>query len=64
MVTEPAIEFSEESLTLFHRAERASARARRLLDENDRWRESVLRQFDYMFELGADFRRKRSGGPT
>ena len=64
MVTEPATEFSEESLTLFHRAELATAQARRLLDENDLWRQRVLRQLDYMFELGADFRRKRSAGPT
>jgi hypothetical protein len=59
MVTEPAAEFSEDLLTLFNRAEIASAQARRLLEENDRWRRSVLQQLDYMFELGADFRRKR-----
>jgi hypothetical protein len=60
MVAEPAIEYSQESLTLFNRAELASAQARRLLDENDRWRRSVMQQLDYMFELGAEFRRIRN----
>jgi hypothetical protein len=46
-------------LALFRRAEHASANARRLLDENDRWRQSVLQQLDYMFELGTEFRRAR-----
>ncbi len=57
MVPKPAIELSDELVALFSRAEHASADARRLLDENDRWRQSVLAQLDYMFELGADFRR-------
>jgi hypothetical protein len=60
MVTEPAIEYSQELLTLFNRAERASAQARRLLDENDRWRRSVMQQLDSMFGLGAEFRRIRN----
>ena len=60
MVAEPAIEYSQDLLTLFDRAERASAQARRLLDENDRWRRSVMQQLDYMFELGAEFRRIRN----
>jgi hypothetical protein len=59
MVTEPAIALSEELLTLFHRADLATAQARLLLDENDRWRRSALQQLDYMFEIGADFRRRR-----
>ena len=63
MVPEPAPELSEESLTLFNRAELASVRARSLLDENDRWRRRVLQQLDYMFELGADFRRRRPPNP-
>jgi hypothetical protein len=57
MAPKPAIELSDELLALFRRAEHASANARRLLDENDRWRQSVLQQLDYMFELGAEFRR-------
>jgi hypothetical protein len=40
-----------------NRAERATATARRLLDENDRWRRHVQRQLDFMFELSAEFRR-------
>jgi hypothetical protein len=50
-------------LDLFNRAEHASALARRLLDENDRWRRRVLEQLDYMFELGAEFRRPRRMPP-
>ena len=59
----PATELSEDALALFRRAERASAEARDLLDENDRWRQSVLAQLDYMFELGAEFRRVRRTTP-
>ena len=59
MIPKPAAALSEELLALFSRAELASADARRLLDENDRWRRSVLQQLDYMFELGAEFRRAR-----
>ena len=59
MIPRPAIELSEELLTLFRRADIASTQARRLLDENDRWRQSALQQLDYMFELGAEFRRPR-----
>lgn len=33
--------------------------ARRLLNENDHRRQKVLEQLEYMFELGADFRRVR-----
>lgn len=56
MVSKPDIELSDDLLALFSRAELASAQARSLLDENDRWRRSVLQQLDYMFELGAEFR--------
>jgi hypothetical protein len=59
VVREPAAERSDELLALFARAELASAHARRLMDENARWRQSVLQQLDYMFELGAEFRRMR-----
>jgi hypothetical protein len=59
MAPTPTPELPEELLTLFSRADLASAQARRLLDENDRWRQSVLQQLDYMFELGADFRKAR-----
>ncbi len=55
MVREPTI--SEELKVLFKRADLASEQARRLLDENDRWRRHVLQQLDYIFELGAEFRR-------
>lgn len=44
---------SDELAALVSRAEAASATARRLLHENDRWHRSV----DYMFELGAEFTR-------
>jgi hypothetical protein len=60
MVREPTI--SEELQALFNRAELASAHARRLLDENERWRRSVVQQLDYMLELGAEL--KRTTGPT
>lgn len=59
MVPKPASELSDELLALFVRADLASDEARRLLGENDRWRQSVLQQLDYMFELGADFRTAR-----
>ncbi|MGV7216297.1 hypothetical protein [Bradyrhizobium sp. UFLA05-112] len=51
------MQFSEELAALIKRAEGATAAAHRLFDENDRWRQSVVRQFDYMFEIGAEFRR-------
>jgi hypothetical protein len=57
--TEPAMEVSEELAALFRRADLATANARRLVDENDRWRRAILRQFDYMFELGVDIRKSR-----
>ena len=56
MVPALELELPEELLALFSRAEAASAQARYLLEENDRWRRSVLAQLDYMFELGAEFR--------
>jgi hypothetical protein len=59
-----AIELSDEALALFNRAEHASADARRLLDENDRWRRSVLAQLDYMIELGTEFPRPRRSRPV
>ncbi|WP_136623747.1 hypothetical protein [Bradyrhizobium centrolobii] len=55
---------SEELAVLIKRAEGATATARRLLDENDRWRRSVERQLDYMYELGAEFRRPSVRRPT
>jgi hypothetical protein len=65
MVPKPGIKLSEEGLALFTRAELASAQARHLLDENDRWRRSALAQLDYMFELGAEFRSgRRAPTPT
>jgi hypothetical protein len=57
MVPKPDVALSDELLALFSRAEHASADARRLPDENDRWRLTVLQQLDQMFELGADFKR-------
>jgi hypothetical protein len=59
MVAEPAVELSDELTALIRRAEIATAQARILITENDRWRETVQQQFDYMFELGAEFRRCR-----
>lgn len=60
MITKPAIELSDEAAALFSRAELARIHARRLLDENNRWRKSVLeQQLDYMFESGAEFRPPR-----
>jgi hypothetical protein len=63
MAATPAIELSDELLALFARAELASLNARQLLEENDRWRRSVLQQLDYLFELGAEFRRPRRIAP-
>jgi hypothetical protein len=56
---EPLTEVSEDLAVLFRRADLATANARRLVDENDRWRRAVLRQFDYMFEIGVDIRKNR-----
>jgi hypothetical protein len=65
MVSKPAIALPDDLLALFSRAEVASAQARTLLDENDRWRQSVLAQLEYMFELGAEFRKpRRSRSPA
>ncbi len=64
MVPNPVPDLSDELLALFSRAEHASADARRLLDENDRWRHSVLVQLDYMFELGAEFKKTRRVNPA
>ena len=57
VVQEPAMPISDELAALLRRADKATAAAHRLLDENERWRRSVERQLDYMFELGAEFRR-------
>ena len=57
------MQISEELAALIKRAEVATATALRLLDENDRWRRSVERQLDYMFELGAEFRKPRVSLP-
>ena len=54
---EPAIQVSEELAVLIRRAEGATAAARQLIDENDRWRQSVMRQLNYMFEISAEFRK-------
>ncbi|MCP3389094.1 hypothetical protein NLM27_09940 [Bradyrhizobium sp. CCGB12] len=51
------MQISEELAALISRAEVATATARRLLDENDRWRRSAEWQLDYLFELSAEFRR-------
>lgn len=64
MVPAPAPELSDELLALFSRAELASTQARRLLGENDRWRQSALEQLDAMFELGAEFRKTRRVNPA
>jgi len=55
MVPKQGAELSDELPALFSRAELASADARRLLDENERWRQRVQWQLDYMFELSAEF---------
>ena len=57
-------ELSDELLALFSRVELASTQARRLLEENDRWRQSALEQLDAMFELGAEFRKTRRINPA
>lgn len=57
------MQISEELAALIKRAEGATATALRLLDENDRWRQSVVRKLAYMFELGAEFRKPRVGLP-
>lgn len=59
MVPKPAIALSDDLLALFSRAEVASAQARSLLKENDRWRKSVLAQLDYMLELGTECTKPR-----
>jgi hypothetical protein len=40
------LELSEDALARFRRAELASEQARQLLDENERWRRSVLAQLE------------------
>jgi hypothetical protein len=57
MAVKPATDISDELAALISRAELASENARRLLCENDLWRRSVQQQLDYMFEIGAEFRR-------
>ena len=59
------INASAELAALIERAERATADAHRLIDENIRWQQCVLQQFDHMFELGAEFRaiRRRTNAP-
>ena len=59
MEAKPATELSGELTALIQRAELASAQARLLLTENDRWRDTIQQQLNYMFELGAEFRRGR-----
>ncbi|KRP95071.1 hypothetical protein AOQ73_23495 [Bradyrhizobium pachyrhizi] len=59
MEGDPTIDGSGELTALIRRAERATAEAHRLIDENDLWRQRVLQQFDHMFELGAEFRAQR-----
>src|SRR5262249_23305794 len=61
---EPAMQISEELAALIKRADGATATARRLLDENDRWRRSVERQLDRLFELGAEFRKPSLSRPV
>lgn len=53
-----------ELLALFSRPELASTQARRLLDENGRWRQSALERLDTIFELGAEFRNTRRVNPA
>src|SRR5262245_6458509 len=50
---------SEELNALSRRAQAATERARALIDENERWQQHALRQLEYLFELGAEFRRPR-----
>jgi hypothetical protein len=63
MVPQPPTELSDEGLALFSRADRATAHARLLVDENDRWRRRVLEQLDHMFELGTAFTGSRPTPP-
>ncbi|MCP3373623.1 hypothetical protein [Bradyrhizobium cajani] len=51
------MQISEELAALIDRADIATATARRLLDENDRWRRTAEWQLDYLFELSAEFRK-------
>jgi hypothetical protein len=51
------VQMSEELAALVQRAERAAALAQDLLVENERWRKRALQQLEYMFELGAEFRK-------
>ncbi|MBR0839207.1 hypothetical protein JQ607_03280 [Bradyrhizobium liaoningense] len=51
------MQISEELAALIDRADVATASARRLLDENDRWRRTAEWQLDYLFELSAEFRK-------
>lgn len=51
------MEISEELAALFSRADRAEQAAKRLIRENDLWRQSVARQFEVMYELGSEFRK-------
>ena len=48
---------SDELAALIRRAERATANARRLLADNERWRRYAERQLDVMYELSSEFRR-------
>ena len=48
---------SEELTALVRRAERAAALAQDLLRENELWRERALQQLEYMYEVGAEFRK-------
>lgn len=59
------IEFdpSDEFRILVSRADLAEAEARRLTEEIECWRDRAIAQLDYMFEIGADFR-KRPGLKT
>lgn len=57
MPQEPTGELSGELAALIRRAEGALATARQLMNENEYWRRSVAQQLDYMYELGAEFRR-------
>ncbi len=53
----PDTVISEELAALVRRAERAAELAQTLLLENERWRECAVRQLEYMFELGEEFRK-------
>jgi hypothetical protein len=56
MAMEPAMDASDELAALFRRADLAAANARLLVAENNRLRQSILSQFDYMYEIGIEFR--------